>query len=70
MKALFIIYIILFTVRSVPLKGHADYILFEEKLIKENLRLVVLNTYIERRGNVTSISYIYSLYSPYISSNL
>ena len=53
-----------------PFTGHADYSLFKEKLIKENLGLAVLGTYIKRRDNVTLTSYIYSLYSPYISSNL
>jgi hypothetical protein len=30
----------------------------------------VLDTYVERRGNVTPTSHIYSLYSPYVSGNL
>jgi hypothetical protein len=64
------IYIILFTVRSVPLLGHADYSLFKEKLIKENLGLTVLDTHVKRQDNVTPASHIYSLCSPHASGNL
>jgi hypothetical protein len=53
-----------------PFTGHADYSLFKEKLAKENLGLAVLDTYTERRDDVTSALYIYSLCSPRASGSL
>jgi hypothetical protein len=44
--------------------------LLEEKPIKENLGLAVLDTYVKRRGGVTPAFHICSLHSPHASGNL
>jgi hypothetical protein len=44
--------------------------LLEEKLIKKNLGLAVLNTRVTRWNIVIPTFYIRNLYSSYVSSNL
>jgi hypothetical protein len=68
-----IIYIyILFYLSSVrsPYRATQTINLLEEKLIKENLGLAVLDTHVKRRGNVTPVFHIYCLCFPHTSSNL